>query len=114
MTVTPDFAPFAAKMRDAGLSQTFIDNFRYYYEQLVHGATGYIARDAAQPVDGLPTVAGLDESMRQVGQEALHRTLVLKLNGGLGTSMGMDGPKSLLPVKGDLSFLDIKIGRAHV
>jgi UTP--glucose-1-phosphate uridylyltransferase len=109
MTVTPDFAPFVAKMRDAGLSQTFIDNFRYYYDQLVHGATGYIARDAAQPVDDLPTYAGLDGSMQRVGQDALHRTLVLKLNGGLGTSMGMDGPKSLLPVKNDLSFLDISV-----
>ena len=109
MTATPDFAPFAAKMRDAGLSQTFIDNFHHYYGQLVHGATGYIPRDAAQPVDDLPTYAGLDGAMQRVGEGALPRTLVLKLNGGLGTSMGMDGPKSLLPVKDELSFLDISI-----
>ena len=67
MTATPDFAPFAAKMRDAGLSQTFIDNFHHYYGQLVHGATGYIPRDAAQPVDDLPTYAGLDGAMQRVG-----------------------------------------------
>lgn len=33
--------------------------------------------------------------------------MVLKLNGGLGTSMGLDKAKSLLPVKGDDSFLDL-------
>jgi UTP--glucose-1-phosphate uridylyltransferase len=31
----------------------------------------------------------------------------VKVNGGLGTSMGLAGPKALLPVKGDLTFLDV-------
>ena len=43
----------------------------------------------------------------EAGNEALSRAIVLKLNGGLGTSMGMNGPKSLLPVKNGLTFLDI-------
>src|SRR5205807_3313798 len=33
--------------------------------------------------------------------------VIVKLNGGLGTSMGMHGPKSLLPVKDGLTFLDV-------
>ena len=33
--------------------------------------------------------------------------MVIKLNGGLGTGMGMDKAKSLLPVRGGLTFLDI-------
>ena len=33
--------------------------------------------------------------------------MVIKLNGGLGTTMGMEGPKSLIEVKDGLSFLDI-------
>jgi UTP--glucose-1-phosphate uridylyltransferase len=37
----------------------------------------------------------------------VQRAVVIKLNGGLGTSMGMTGPKSLLPVKEGLTFLDI-------
>ena len=40
-------------------------------------------------------------------RDALERAVVIKLNGGLGTSMGMTGPKSLLAVKDGLSFLDI-------
>ncbi len=107
MNTTPAFAPFAAKMQAAGLSQTFIDNFHYYYDQLVRGATGYISRDDAQPVHDLPDYASLSAAQRQAGAEALGRAVVLKLNGGLGTSMGMDGPKSLLPVKEGLTFLDI-------
>lgn len=41
------------------------------------------------------------------GEAFLPETVVLKLNGGLGTSMGLDKAKSLLPVKGDDSFLDL-------
>jgi UTP--glucose-1-phosphate uridylyltransferase len=37
----------------------------------------------------------------------LDQAVVLKLNGGLGTSMGLDGPKSLLEVKDGLTFLDV-------
>jgi UDP-N-acetylglucosamine pyrophosphorylase len=37
----------------------------------------------------------------------LDQTVVLKLNGGLGTGMGLDKAKSLLPVKGSDTFLDL-------
>lgn len=107
MKATPDFTPFVEKMQAAGLSQTFIDNFQYYYARLVDGATGYITRDEAQPVYALPAYATLNAAFQQAGIDALAHTVVLKLNGGLGTSMGMDGPKSLLPVKEGLTFLDI-------
>ena len=43
------------------------------------------------------------------GREALERAVVIKLNGGLGTSMGMTGPKSLVEVKDGLSFLDVAV-----
>jgi len=106
-TTTSAFSMFEEKMHAAGISQTFIDNYRFYYKQLADGATGYIDRTEAQPVDDLPVYAALDAAHTAAGEVALHRTLVIKLNGGLGTSMGMDGPKSLLPVKNDLTFLDI-------
>ena len=40
-------------------------------------------------------------------QSLLAQTVVIKLNGGLGTSMGLQKAKSLLPVKGEDTFLDI-------
>jgi len=43
----------------------------------------------------------------EAGKAALKRAVVIKLNGGLGTSMGLERAKSLLPVRDDLSFLDL-------
>ena len=42
-------------------------------------------------------------------KDALKQIAVLKLNGGLGTSMGCAGPKSLLPVRDGMTFLDFTI-----
>lgn len=44
-------------------------------------------------------------SMKQM----LDKLVVIKLNGGLGTSMGCSGPKSVIPVRSDLTFLDLTV-----
>src|SRR3954454_667579 len=54
-------------------------------------------------MDSLAEVEGSEAA----GAAALRATAVIKLNGGLGTSMGMDRAKSLLCVRRGLSFLDI-------
>ena len=41
--------------------------------------------------------------------DALKKVAMLKLNGGLGTSMGCSGPKSLLPVREGHTFLDFSL-----
>lgn len=41
--------------------------------------------------------------------ELLNRLAVLKLNGGLGTSMGCAGPKSAIEVKDHLNFIDLSV-----
>ena len=109
MTVGDQFAPFAVKMRQAGLPELVIHVFEHYYHQLQAGVTGFIPNDQALPVDNIPDYEELGEQHKALGYEALDRTVVLKLNGGLGTSMGMKGPKSLLEVKDGHSFLDIII-----
>lgn len=101
-----DFAPFADKMRSAGQPEAAIKAFYHYYTQLVQGATGYIDDRAAQPVETLPAYADLAPYAEQ-GAAALARSVMIKLNGGLGTTMGLSGPKSLVEVKAGLSFLDI-------
>ncbi len=105
-TATDNFAPFAAKMAAEALPESLIESFRFYYNQLHQGATGYIHRDQALPVAQLPRASDLAPYGAN-GVAALDRLVVIKLNGGLGTSMGMNGPKSLLPVKNGLTFLDI-------
>ncbi|KAF8622650.1 hypothetical protein AX15_006761 [Amanita polypyramis BW_CC] len=42
-------------------------------------------------------------------KQNLNKLAVLKVNGGLGTSMGMTGAKSALEVKDDMTFLDLTV-----
>lgn len=93
------------KMVDAGVDDTAIEVFAHYYRLLEHGETGMIAEDTIEPLD-MPALADV-EVADDVAAEALAKTAVIKLNGGLGTSMGMDRAKSLLCVRRGLSFLDI-------
>jgi UTP--glucose-1-phosphate uridylyltransferase len=100
------FKPFEERMRRATLDTLVITTFRHYYYQLLGGGTGLIDRFQIDPIDGISDVEQLEDYSR-AGQSALGRTVVVKLNGGLGTGMGMEKAKSLLEVKKGLSFLDI-------
>lgn len=42
-------------------------------------------------------------------KDMLSKLVVVKLNGGLGTSMGCRGPKSVISVRNDLTFLDLTV-----
>ena len=44
----------------------------------------------------------------------LDKLVVIKLNGGLGTSMGCQGPKSVISVRNDLTFLDLTVQQIEV
>lgn len=44
----------------------------------------------------------------------LNQLVVVKLNGGLGTSMGCKGPKSIISVRNDLTFLDLTVQQIEV
>ena len=93
------------KMADAGVDPVAIDVFAHYFRLLEHGETGMIPESAIDPHD-MESLADVDVP-DDVAVEALGTTAVIKLNGGLGTSMGMDRAKSLLCVRRGLSFLDI-------
>lgn len=93
------------KMAAAGVDEVAIETFAHYYRLLEHGETGMIPESAIEPVD-MPSLGSLEVDP-EAGAAALRATAVIKLNGGLGTSMGMDRAKSLLCVRRGLSFLDI-------
>ena len=107
MTTPSQFEPFRTRMEEANLPALFIDTFAHYYEQLVAGETGLIPESEIEPVTDLPDMEKLPDRLVKVGEAALAKTAVIKLNGGLGTSMGLEQAKALLPVKKGLSFLDI-------
>ena len=94
------------KMADAGVQPQAIEVFTHYYHQLEEGVTGLIAEDSIEPLTDPPMLSSVEVSPEQA-TEALGRTAIIKLNGGLGTSMGMEKAKSLLPVRGDQTFLDL-------
>lgn len=94
------------KMRDGGVDQAAIDVFTHYYGELEAGATGLIREDTIEPLLEPAMLADVEVDEQQA-REALSRTVIIKLNGGLGTSMGMDRAKSLLPVRDGKSFLDL-------
>ena len=105
--INHDFTPFAKRMRVEGISDLIIETFKFYYTQLVDGHTGLIPESNITPVEHLPDLEKFPKELAKVGGRFLPNTVVLKLNGGLGTSMGMAKSKSLLTVRDELSFLDI-------
>ena len=100
------------RMRKIGMPPLAIESFLRQYGKLAQGFTGFLDRTMIEPLDNLPEADAL-ENYRDAGLAALDRTLILKLNGGLGTSMGLDRTKSLLMVKNGLTFLDVVIGQVE-
>ena len=94
------------KMRGEGVADAAIETFRHHYERLRDGDLGTLAEADIEPIEAPPDAEELPED-EAGASEALDRAVVLKLNGGLGTSMGLDGPKSLLEVKHGQTFLDV-------
>ncbi|MBE7325349.1 UTP--glucose-1-phosphate uridylyltransferase [Nocardioides sp. Y6] len=94
-----------AKMRDAGVDEVAVQTFAHYHRLLEHGETGMIAESTIEPLD-MESLVDVEVS-EEDALAAVRATAVIKLNGGLGTSMGMDRAKSLLCVRRGLSFLDI-------
>jgi UTP--glucose-1-phosphate uridylyltransferase len=110
------------KMTEAGVAPAAIETFTRFYHLLESGETGLIREDDIDALVDIPNRAELTIS-DDAASAALARTAMLKLNGGLGTSMGMDQAKSLLPVRvstssttGEtemLTFLDIIVGQVR-
>lgn len=98
-------AEIQAKMQKAGLSAAAIQAFLHQYKKVVLNEAGLIPESSLNPVEDLPTITDQPEP-GDVSMLAAQ-TVVLKLNGGLGTSMGLEKAKSLLRVRGDLTFIDI-------
>lgn len=94
------------KMEAAGVPTPAIEVFSHYYRALESGETGLIREDSIEPLLDPPMLAEVELTDEQQ-REAISKTAIIKLNGGLGTSMGLDKAKNLLEVRDGLNFLDI-------
>ena len=72
-------------------------------DSIVWEKIGKLPRDAIRPYNNLTAP---DKARAKA---MLDKLVVVKLNGGLGTSMGCKGPKSVIPVRNDLTFLDLTV-----
>ena len=103
-------APFVRKMQEADMPSPVVDLFSEYVRQLLTSeSVGFMPESTIEPVQetevkGQQQLTAADE---EAGREHMDKAVAIKLNGGLGTSMGMPYAKSLLTVKSGLTFLEI-------
>lgn len=109
-----DLALFKTKMEAAGLHETVIATFADYYAQVVAGARGLIAdrNITALQADELPEADSLTAYIPE-GEAARPHCVMIVLNGGLGTSMGLQQAKSLLIAKEGRTFLELLVRQAR-
>ena len=102
-----NFRAFREKMLEVGLSESAILAFQRNYNALCDEATGYILEKDISPVPDLVNFESITSESETCSPELLSQTVVIKLNGGLGTSMGLQKAKSLLEVRDGVTFLDV-------
>lgn len=100
------FDAFEIKMQASGMGDAPVAVFKRNYEALLRNETGMIPEDSIEPSGDFPKMEGLDAGN---WADLLEQVVVVKLNGGLGTGMGLQGPKSLLSVRKGVNFLDLMV-----
>jgi UTP--glucose-1-phosphate uridylyltransferase len=95
------------KMGDAGQPEDAIRSFAGAYRRLESGDAGVIASDELEPATDVPALEQLPAANDHA---ALDQFAMIKLNGGLATTMGLQRPKSLVEARDGRSFLDLIIG----
>jgi UTP--glucose-1-phosphate uridylyltransferase len=107
MNTLDQVAAVLAKAEAGGVHGAELAALRRRLRQLDEHEAGRLPGDVLEPLPDLPRVDELPEPSPGQARDVLSRLVVVKLNGGLGTSMGLSGPKSLLEVKPGTSFLDV-------
>lgn len=101
------FTPFEEKMESAGVPAAAVKAFSRCYEALVSNHSGMIPEMDIQPADQVEDWQDITASTPAADKDLISQCVCIKLNGGLGTSMGLQKAKSLLKVKGEDTFLDL-------
>ena len=99
-------AAVMAKAEAGGVNGAELAALRRRLRQLDEQDAGLLPGEALEPVADLPRLEDLPEPSPAQARDVLNRLVIIKLNGGLGTSMGLSGPKSLLEIKPGANFLD--------
>lgn len=100
------------RMEAAGLPNSAVEVFSHYHQELAKGSSGLVPEADIAPMDDPVALADVEVD-DDVIRDAIGRTVVIKLNGGLGTSMGMSGPKTLVDVREGRTFLDFIVDQVR-
>ncbi len=105
---------FISKMKQESLPTPVLDTFSYYYGEVLTGETGLIYDRDIRPV-GAAEIQTYDRILEyaRVGIDVFPQTVRIVLNGGLGTSMGLTGAKSMIDIRDGMSFLYIIMRQAE-
>ena len=95
------------KAEAGGVHGAELAALRRRLRQLGDQQAGLLPGEVLEPLADLPRLDDLPDPAPGQARDVLDRLVIVKLNGGLGTSMGLSGPKSLLEVKPGASFLDV-------
>jgi UTP--glucose-1-phosphate uridylyltransferase len=108
------FKRFAERMEAENMPSIVINQFKEFYAEYCMGSEASMPESTLRPLRKRD-VKEYDEleGFAEIGREHLGRCAVLKLNGGLGTSMGLDKAKSAITVKDGMTFLDIILKQAE-
>jgi UTP--glucose-1-phosphate uridylyltransferase len=105
---TPGYsAAVVAKAEAGGVHGTELAALRRRLRQLGEQQAGLLPGEDLEPLADLPRLDELPSPSPGQARDVLDRLVIVKLNGGLGTSMGLEGPKSTLEVKPGANFLDV-------
>ena len=102
-----DFDVIERKMEAAGLSQAAIGAFRHSVNVLTSQQSMMIPEAEIAPADDVADWESLTASAPEADAALLGQAVLIKLNGGLGTGMGLQKAKSLLEIKPGVTFLDL-------
>lgn len=105
-------APESQKERVRTELDGFTDLFKRFLEE--SGPSVDWNRIEKLPQDAVRDYASLQTPTADLLHQMLNKLVVVKLNGGLGTSMGCYGPKSVITVRNDLTFLDLTVQQIEV
>ncbi|XP_078592410.1 UTP--glucose-1-phosphate uridylyltransferase-like isoform X2 [Branchiostoma floridae x Branchiostoma japonicum] len=107
-----DTAPQDDPVKKETLQKDF-EGFKKLFTRFLQEKSPHINWEKIQPLHEGAVLPYADISQRELTPEIcsnlLSKLVVLKLNGGLGTSMGCKGPKSLISVRSGLTFLDLTV-----
>lgn len=92
---------------------TEFKGFEKQFSKFIQGSGPSVSWDNIEPLPAgaVRDYASLQNPDKSEVKSMLNRLVVIKLNGGLGTSMGCVGPKSVIPVRNDLTFLDLTVAQ---